>query len=278
MNIADIITNSTLIGFSGSRVLCHRETISAVNQVIELIPSHAKVHVGDAAGIDALVRNLIPEATIFQAIPRYYGDKSAFAGRSIKCVRSVLEPGGLWVAFPNKPCPNGLKPSTVTTECFRGTGSGTWASLAYAAGLGISCLVFLPAIAPPDWQFQDIGGGWYYLPAVWEQLTLFESPNKDKKRILPYYEVAKVALAFGAADVFWRESTNSYTGFVAEAWFWHYPEEFKRNVQKVIQHFVAVRRIEDGPAEYAMSIPVTVPSGQVKLGFPSKGSRVKLEQ
>lgn len=277
MNIADIITNSTLIGFSGSRVLSYRETISAVNEVVKLIPSHAQVHVGDAAGIDALIKDLVPEASVFEAAPRYYGDKSAFAGRSIRCVRSVVEPGGLWVAFPNKPCPMGLKPSAIASQCFNGTGSGTWASLAYAVGLGISCLVFLPAIAPPKWQFQDIGDGWYWLPAAWEQLTLFESPNQDKKRILPYYEVAKVAIAFGAADVFWRESQNSYTGFVAEAWFSHYPEVFKRNVEKVIQHFVAVRRIEDSPAEYAMSIPVAIPSGQVKLGFPSRGSRVKLQ-
>jgi hypothetical protein len=150
--------------------------------------------------------------------------------------------------------------------------------LAYAAGLGISCLVFLPALAPPDWRFIDIGGGWYYLAADFEQLTLFESPNQDKRRVLPYLEVAKVADMFGAADVFWRESARSYTGFVAEIWFSEYPVIFRRNVEKVLQHFVCVRRIEDGPAAYAMSVPVAVPSGEVKLGFPSKGSRVKLER
>jgi hypothetical protein len=275
--IADIISNSTLIGFSGSRILSSRDTILALKDVVELIPSHAQVNVGDAAGIDRLVKKLIPNARVFQAEPRYSGDKSAFAGRSIRCVRSVLEPGGLWVAFPNKACPNGLKPSTVTSECFSGTGSGTWASLAYAAGLGISCLVFMPVIAPPDWRFIDIGGGWYFLPAAWEQLSLFESPNPDKKRTVPYYEVAKVAEMFGAVDVFWRESTNSYTGFVLEAWFSEYPTVFRRNVEKVIQHFVCVRRTEDGPAAYTMSIPVVVPSGQISLGIASKGSRVKLQ-
>ena len=71
MNIADIISLSTLIGFSGSRILSSRDTILALKDVVELIPSHAQVNVGDAAGIDRLVKKLIPNARVFQAEPRY---------------------------------------------------------------------------------------------------------------------------------------------------------------------------------------------------------------
>lgn len=99
-------------------------------------------------------------------------------------------------------------------------------------------------------------------------------------RIIPYYEVAKIAYRIGATEVFWRESQRSYTGFVAEIWFNYFPESFRKNCETVLNHFVAVRKLDDevdGPAPYVMSVPVAVPDGQITLGYPSRGSRLKLE-
>jgi hypothetical protein len=87
----------------------------------------------------------------------------------------VAAAGGLWAAFPASPCPAGLVPSGQSSRCFCGTGSGTWASLAFAVGLGLPCLVFLPSgiAAPSGWGLQPVGGGWFHFAPAIVQPSLF---------------------------------------------------------------------------------------------------------
>ena len=83
----------------------------------------------------------------------------SLARRSAAVVRFVAASGvgAEVVGFPLAPCPVGLRPSRSASACFCGLGSGTWATLAFAAGLGLSLLVFpRAAFALPAWP----GGRW----------------------------------------------------------------------------------------------------------------------
>ncbi len=118
-----------LVGFSGSRSL----PASAGGVVGPLVASVAAsgrgVAVGCASGLDQLVRLACP---------------SALVARSVSLVRAVAASGsgcGL-VVFPGCACPAGLLPFSVPSRCFCGLGSGSWASAALAAGLGVPVVVF----------------------------------------------------------------------------------------------------------------------------------------
>ena len=82
---------------------------------------------------------------------------SAFARRSSALVSAVAAsgPGAGFVGLVSSPCPAGLLPSASSSRCFAGFGSGSWASAALAAGLGLPVVVF--------W----FGPGAPVLPASW---------------------------------------------------------------------------------------------------------------
>ena len=94
--------------------------------------------------------------------------RSAFARRSVAVVCSVASAGGVCVSFPSWPCSSGLVPSGVSSRCFAGFSSGSWSSVAFACGLGVPCLVFLPSGVefPPSWLlfgFRSLGGDvWFF--------------------------------------------------------------------------------------------------------------------
>ena len=137
-------------GFSGGRHLVSGSA-SAVRLSIYFLLSQATVSVGCASGIDSLVRSLVTASSIniFQA-SKFGSGRASFARRSIACVKYVKSQSGLWLSFPSKACPVGLVPYSNSRRCFCGLGSGSWASLAFAIGLGIPCLVWLPAgVQPP---------------------------------------------------------------------------------------------------------------------------------
>lgn len=156
------------VGFSGSRAPSPA-SLAALSWLCGLVPPGAAVVVGCARGIDQAARQVFPAAQVFQAAA-YGTRRGAFAARSVACVQSVAAAGGLWAAFPASPCPVGLVPSSKSSKCFCGKGSGTWASLAFAVGSGVPCLVFLPSgiTAPTGWGLQPLGGGWFHVlpPAV----------------------------------------------------------------------------------------------------------------
>lgn len=171
-----VLSSASIVGFSGSRSKPCAESVAAVRSAIASVPSRIPIHVGCAKGVDELVRTLCPSAKVFSVQSLGFTGRGALARRSQLCVESVAVPGGVWCSFPSKLYPAGLVPSASASRCFSGFGSGSWASLAYAAGCGVQCLLFLPSgVEPPaDWSFVAGGSGWFFRPALrCTQLSLF---------------------------------------------------------------------------------------------------------
>lgn len=163
------------VGFSGSRSLLPC-SVSALRFVSRFVSASASVFVGCARGADELARSLFPGASVFSVASGAFGvGRGAFAARSVACVRAVASAGGCWVSFPSSACPVGLLPSSLSSRCFGGFGSGSWASLAFAVGLGVPCLVFLPPSVPcpVGWPLVPVGGGWFVFRPSASQLSLF---------------------------------------------------------------------------------------------------------
>jgi len=75
------------------------------------------------------------------------------AERSKRMVRAIAQtPNAKLIAFPNKPCPEGVKPS----KSFSGKGSGTWGTVALAKhyGIAIEVVPLTDGWKLPDWLTQ----------------------------------------------------------------------------------------------------------------------------
>lgn len=170
-----VLSSAAAVGFSGSRSVPCAESVAAVRRAVAAVGAGVPVSVGCASGVDELVRSLCPRARVFSVAEVGFSGRGAFARRSQLCVESVAVPGGVWVSFPGGACPAGLLPSASLSRCFSGFGSGSWASLALAAGLRVPCLLFLPpgVAAPAGWGFVAGGGGWFFRAAPAVQLSLF---------------------------------------------------------------------------------------------------------
>ncbi|GCL52206.1 hypothetical protein NIES3804_37940 [Microcystis aeruginosa NIES-3804] len=145
------------IGFSGSRSPSRASEL-ALRDLLPLVPPRCQVSVGCANGIDRLVRAYFsgsPSLLVFSvASGRFGSGRSAFARRSMACVRSVAAGDqGLLVVLPSSPvCPAGVTPS----QRFFGGGSGSWGSAAFALASGRRILLWLPgSSAPPAWAGID---------------------------------------------------------------------------------------------------------------------------
>lgn len=171
--VVSLVSEFSCVGFSGSR-LPSAVSLASLAWACGLVPTGAAVVVGCARGIDQAVRATFPTAQVFQ-VSSFGRGRGAFAARSVACVRSVAASSGLWVSFPSAACPMGLLPSPKSSKCFSGLGSGTWASLAFAIGSGVPCLVFLPAgvSVPVGWGFEPLGGGWFQVTPPAVQASLF---------------------------------------------------------------------------------------------------------
>lgn len=125
-------------------------------------------HIGDAPGVDKLCTdwlrlNRLNVETYWVSPPRR---KYSFAQRSMEMVESAID----WsypncrdvvvVGFPNKVCPNEVKPNYEKPGlAFCGSGSGTWATLAYGKGKALDVIVYpLPDTdcVLPDWATPTI--------------------------------------------------------------------------------------------------------------------------
>lgn len=177
MQLTEIFKNYSVVGFSGARTPAGLLPPSVLSSAAAAVPSGSRVVVGCQRGVDAFFRQCFPKAEVFAvASDRWGKGKGAYAARSIACVQAVASDGGLWVSFPAQKCPPGLLPSPKSHKCFSGAGSGTWASLAYALGCGVSCLVFSPCGVPVSWGLSPVPGcpEWFQsLPAASQQLSLF---------------------------------------------------------------------------------------------------------
>jgi hypothetical protein len=69
----------------------------------------------------------------------------------------------------------------------------------------------------------------------------------------------------------------AFTGFVAEVWFseLRLAGEFASKWAAVVGYPVKVRSFS-GSGSFAASVPVVVPMGEIRLGVPSRGSRLRL--
>lgn len=136
----------TAVAFSGSRSLAGNRYNLCYKLARAVSAAGYSVITGCARGADAAVRSAVPTATIFRASD-FGSGKSSFARRSIEMIRS-LPPESILVAFPDKPCPGKILPNASASKCFCGSGSGTWATIAYAAGLGHTIYLYGD---PPCW-------------------------------------------------------------------------------------------------------------------------------
>lgn len=163
-SVLSLVGGAAVVGFSGSRSVAP----ACVGAVCAAVSSRALVGVGCAAGVDAVVRASVCGCSVFSAASF---SASSWAGRlvvrSVALVRFVASAssragGAVFVVFPSAVCPAGLVPSSSPSLCFRGLGSGSWASAAFAAGLGVPLLVFSP-VGVPAWGFSSLGAGWWLL-------------------------------------------------------------------------------------------------------------------
>jgi len=169
--LQSIFSQFSCFGFSGSRQWSG--SFAPLTAAADSVPVGGRVLVGCAPGVDAFFRSRFPSAEVFSVRSGRWGrGRGAFAALSIACVSGVVGGvgGGLWVSFPSSACPAGLFPS----------GSGTWASLAFAIGSGLPCLVFLGSIkSPSGWGLSPVPGspGWFGCSSVLGfapvQLSLF---------------------------------------------------------------------------------------------------------
>lgn len=163
--LLSVFSQFSAFGFSGSR----SSVPAGCSVVVGLVPAGAQVFVGCARGVDQFFRGAFPSAVVFSVASGQFGpvSRGAFAARSVACVRAVRSAGGLWVAFPSSACPAGLLPSASSSRCFSGSGSGSWASLAFALGSGVPCVVFLGSLpCPVGWGLSPVPGspGWFACP------------------------------------------------------------------------------------------------------------------
>ncbi|MBK8752301.1 hypothetical protein [Candidatus Contendibacter odensensis] len=155
--------SGAVVGFSGGRRLpsVFRPLVAGV--AAGVAAGGRSVVVGCAGGADGFVRSAVPGAAVFRAAS-FGTSRAAFAARSVALVRAVAAGGvgsGL-VVFPAAPCPAGLLPSPRSLACFCGLGSGSWASAAFAAGLGVRVVVFPCGFSalPPWGLWRPLAGAW----------------------------------------------------------------------------------------------------------------------
>jgi hypothetical protein len=167
------------VAFSGSRSLPPSAAPFVSRVVRSVVAGGAVPVVGCAGGADALVRAASVAAGVSPVVvaARGFGgarvlSRGLFAARSAACVRAAAGSAGGFVAFVASACPAGVVPSASPSVAFGGGGSGSWASVAFAAGLALrggfsSPLAGLPGGALPVVVFPGAGVG---LP-VWPGLV-----------------------------------------------------------------------------------------------------------
>jgi hypothetical protein len=136
---------------TGPRKLSLGQVQQASADLAKLLTPRTRLLVGDATGLDALATQLASGPVDLHHKNPALPWRAQGAERSTRMVRAALAAGATLHAWPNKPCPPGLKPSKSWP---RGAeGSGTWGTIALAVGLGLR--VELHPLAEmgelPDW-------------------------------------------------------------------------------------------------------------------------------
>lgn len=159
--VSAFLAGCSSVGFSGSRSALPAPAVSSA--LFACVPASASVSVGCARGFDSAVRACFPASVVWSASSFGRG-RSAFARRSASFVSALaVAPAPVLVSAPAVACPAGLVPSRFSSRCFAGFGSGSWAGVALAVGLGVPVVLFLPAgvVPPASFGFVGCGGGFF---------------------------------------------------------------------------------------------------------------------
>jgi hypothetical protein len=135
-----------VVGITGTRKLTESEAAKAARELRLLLDKATKLHVGDAAGIDALAHRCASTG-IEVELHKTEGRKPyQLQQRSKRMVDALAKENGMLHAFVNKPCPAGL---TVTSWA----GSGTWGTVRYAIAKGVPVELhwLIDPCKLPDW-------------------------------------------------------------------------------------------------------------------------------
>lgn len=162
-HLVRVLSSAGSVGFSGSRLAVSHPLVLA--SALSLVPVSARVFVGCAHGLDSAVRSYFPHSVVYRA-SSFGSGRGSFARRSIALVSALAaQASPVFVSFPQVSCPAGLLPSSSSSACFCGLGSGSWASLAFAVGCGVPCFLWLPLLVSPPvgWGFVGLGSGWFFL-------------------------------------------------------------------------------------------------------------------
>lgn len=168
--ISDLLAGAPTVAFSGGRQFPRGVGKRLPSEIASYVPSSSRVVIGCAKGVDQSFRRLFPQASVFHA--SHFGEgRSSFARRSVAVI-DQLDRGDLFVSLPDKECPR-LMPSASSSRCFCGSGSGSWASLAYAIGRDIPAAAYLGELrCPAGWALKSAGGGWFLFRPSSYQLSL----------------------------------------------------------------------------------------------------------
>lgn len=152
------------IAFTGPRSLTKKQEKDIyLNFCYFITTDKADWLVGDADGLDSFVRRAHPYFKDHADVGDIAGDLTIFhtegnqpyhfASRSKKMIEALINDPDPWLyAFPNKPCPDGCRPSKNPS----GKGSGTWLTIAYAKYHNIPIYLFpLSKFKNPHWLDED---------------------------------------------------------------------------------------------------------------------------
>lgn len=139
-----------MLAFTGARNIDKTQAGIVREKIDSLNQDSCVWHVGDAMGVDAVVRiaakkyNKTLHIHIVNGHQRY-----DFAKRSKRMIDAISNADSKLIAFANKPCPKDCIPSKNPS----GEGSGTWLTIAYAHYFGIPAeVIFLESgLELPDW-------------------------------------------------------------------------------------------------------------------------------
>jgi|ERR687885_121537 hypothetical protein len=139
--------------YTGPRTISYEQGLKIEQKLAEGLGE--SWHVGDAAGADAVVRRYLESCGLPVKLYRAEGKQPwQLAQRSKAMVDGCAKLGNAkLIAYPNKPCPAGVKPG----KNFAGKGSGTWGTIAYAKYLGLEIEIcwLMPGLTEPDWLKQE---------------------------------------------------------------------------------------------------------------------------
>ena len=138
-----------IIGVTGPRVLTPQQQHQASQDLKALTTTATALHAGDALGLDALARAIATSSSVPLHEHNTQGRRPwQLQQRSKRLVEALAAAGGTLHAWPNKPCPAGLTPSSWK-------GSGTWGTVRYAVALGVPVELHpLAEFVRPEWLAQ----------------------------------------------------------------------------------------------------------------------------